>query len=801
MIWCYSCDEEILLKAKDSAVETKKSENSFAGKVLASVVHILNPLPPTNDEDDAEDAAEIESESEEKKMRAHKAAWENFYRLLRPVTDELHEVTPHAGYNPGLCGLRNFGNTCYMNSALQALNSTTPLRRLILGPPGLLFASSRELRPLLHEYEIVYESVWSGKFNAVTPKMLHAQIGRVNPLFRGYAQHDSQELLRTLLDSLHEVLKRSDYARYKAPATPPQPNKTTGKIPKPFVPEESSISDIFEGKLLSTVTCGNCHRKSNTMDRFFDLSLSIPTTSLLPHIAKRREMLDLKRGTSVNDGELVDFASESGAAPRNGNGWWNYLTSWFSGSADVSIESCLHGFCLEDELTGQDRYRCEHCKVLHDATKSFSIAKLPQVLCLHFKRFKYDLFGSKVSDYVRFPLVDFDMSDFCASAEDIQEALTCNTTANGSTSNGAKQANGKTSPATPRASKRVKKGSASAQPMSTRSTDANSGANGGNANGGSPNASTSPRPLYDLYAVICHSGSLHGGHYYAYAKHPGTREWHEFNDSSVVKVDEETVASAEAYVLFYEQQTSAAKAEERELMKAKILTFLERYQTVSPGPETPHVSLTWLMKWINTNEPGPMNAPSMTCEHNVPISLERPHSHAIPLPTAVADHFKNTYGGSLWYLRTDPCTICEERRVEELRRLKEIETKQTEVKSRREQEHSTVERLGRLLKEPGEIQRGYYFIDQKWISGWLDFAKGISDVVPGPIDNAALAAHPRTVKYRVVNTSVWQYLHSQYGGGPELWRKTSTLVPVNHSRYESSESEDDSEYSDSDSSE
>lgn len=807
MIWCYSCDEEIVFKSKESAVETKKSENSFAGKVLLAIVNTLNPLPPTNDEDDTDEAAEVESEDEEMKMRVHKAAWENFYRLLRPVNDELHEITPYAGYTPGLCGLRNFGNTCYMNSALQALNSTTPLRRIILGPPGLRASSSRELRPLLSEYENVYDSVWSGKFQSVMPKILHAQIGRVNPLFRGYAQHDSQELLRTLLDSLHEVLKRNDYARYKPPATPPQPNKTTGKIPKPIVPEESSISDIFEGKLLSTVTCGNCHRKSNTKDRFFDLSLSIPTNSLLPHIAKRREQLDLKRGTSVHDGQLVEFASESNAGPqRSGNGWWNYLTSWFSGSADVDIESCLHGFCLEDELTGQDRYRCEHCKVLHDATKSFSIAKLPQILCLHIKRFKYDLFGSKVSDYVQFPLVDFDMSDFCASSEDIQASLSTNsegTTANGSPSNGTKQANGKTSPATPRTSKRVKKGSASAQPSNARSNDKGagvSGVNGGSANG-APSSSTSARPLYDLYAVICHSGSLHGGHYYAYAKHPGTREWHEFNDSAVIKVDEETVASAEAYVLFYEQQTPVAKAEERELMKAKILTFLEKYPTSSPGPDVPHVSLTWFMKWLNTNDPGPMNAPSMTCEHNVPIWLERPHSHSIPLPTAVADHFKHAYGGAFWYLRTEPCSICEEKHIEETRRLKGIEAKKLEIKARREEEYSNVERFGRLLKEPSEVQRGYYFIDRKWITGWLEFAKGISDVVPGPIDNSELIKHPRHAKYRVVNISVWEYLLSQYGGGPEIWRKTSQLVPVNHSRYESSESDEDSEYSDTDSSE
>mmetsp|Transcript_59707 Transcript_59707/g.82027 ORF Transcript_59707/g.82027 Transcript_59707/m.82027 type:complete len:87 (-) Transcript_59707:1318-1578(-) len=39
--------------------------------------------------------------------------------------------------------------------------------------------------------------------------------------------------------------------------------------------------------------------------------------------------------------------------------------------------------------------------------------------------------------------------------------------------------------------------------------------------------------VYDLYAVMVHSGGAYGGHYYAYIKDLETNQWYNFNDSSV----------------------------------------------------------------------------------------------------------------------------------------------------------------------------------------------------------------------------------------------------------------------------
>ncbi len=58
--------------------------------------------------------------------------------------------------------------------------------------------------------------------------------------------------------------------------------------------------------------------------------------------------------------------------------------------------------------------------------------------------------------------------------------------------------------------------------------------------------------MYDLCAVSNHFGTLTGGHYTAFCKSPESGEWHDYNDSSVSKVyNESSIVSKSAYVLYY----------------------------------------------------------------------------------------------------------------------------------------------------------------------------------------------------------------------------------------------------------
>ena len=50
--------------------------------------------------------------------------------------------------------------------------------------------------------------------------------------------------------------------------------------------------------------------------------------------------------------------------------------------------------------------------------------------------------------------------------------------------------------------------------------------------------------IYELYAVLIHSGAITGGHYFAYIKDLDTKKWWSFNDSNVTPIEESTVREA-----------------------------------------------------------------------------------------------------------------------------------------------------------------------------------------------------------------------------------------------------------------
>ena len=60
--------------------------------------------------------------------------------------------------------------------------------------------------------------------------------------------------------------------------------------------------------------------------------------------------------------------------------------------------------------------------------------------------------------------------------------------------------------------------------------------------------------IYDLYAVSNHFGSLHGGHYTAFAKNPLYQKWFNFDDTDVDRATESDVVTKAAYVLFYRKR-------------------------------------------------------------------------------------------------------------------------------------------------------------------------------------------------------------------------------------------------------
>uniref|UniRef100_A0A674ENK3 Ubiquitin carboxyl-terminal hydrolase n=1 Tax=Salmo trutta TaxID=8032 RepID=A0A674ENK3_SALTR len=175
----------------------------------------------------------------------------------------------------------------------------------------------------------------------------------------------------------------------------------------------SVISDIFDGSILSLVQCLTCDRVSTTVETFQDLSLPIPGKEDLAKLhSSIHQNLPAKTGVSLDV-----YGSQ---------GWITYIMdsirrfvvscipSWFWGPM-VTLEDCLAAFFAADELKGDNMYSCEKCRKLRNGVKYCKVLQLPEILCIHLKRFRHEvMYSFKINSHVAFPLEGLDLRPFLA---------------------------------------------------------------------------------------------------------------------------------------------------------------------------------------------------------------------------------------------------------------------------------------------------------------------------------------------------------------------------------------------------
>ncbi|XP_042153924.1 ubiquitin carboxyl-terminal hydrolase 44 isoform X1 [Oncorhynchus tshawytscha] len=413
---------------------------------------------------------------------------------------------------PGVTGLRNLGNTCYMNSILQVLSHLHIFRECFLrlellasavhgqllvpspggpvsssplaqrrGPQvgvGLSGGASRArsmelIQPkepsskhisLCHELHTLFQVMWSGKWALVSPfAMLHS-VWQLIPAFRGYAQQDAQEFLCELLDKVQHELEST--GTHMPPA-----GVSTGQ--RHLIKQVLSVvNTIFHGQLLSQVTCLACDHRSNTVEPFWDLSLEFPERY---HSNSRESAAQV----SCQLTEMLAKFTETEALEGN-------------------IYAC-------DQCNSKRRRFSSKPVILTEAQKQLMVHKLPQVLRLHLKRFRWSgrNHREKIGVHVSFDQL-LNMEPYCCRDP---------------------------SP----------KGSPCSSPT--------------------PAGSPSPKHfLYELSSVVMHHGKGFGsGHYTAYCYNKEGRFWVHCNDSKLNVCSVEEVCRAQAYILFYTQRFTQDK--------------------------------------------------------------------------------------------------------------------------------------------------------------------------------------------------------------------------------------------------
>ncbi|KAI9024072.1 hypothetical protein DFJ74DRAFT_64702 [Hyaloraphidium curvatum] len=273
----------------------------------------------------------------------------------------------------GLTGLRNLGNTCFMNSTIQCLSGTVSLARFFRDGSYkhvLNRDNSMGTRGIVTErFADLIRSMWQAQLPFVSPAEFREAICQFAPQFRGNEQHDSQEFLAFLMDAVHEDLNQG---RLKSAKAPPPLTKAEEEAEEKLPEIEQSrrawsrytkinnsiVVKDFQGQLGSMLQCLTCGTTSITFNTFMYLSLPIPTS-------------------------LV---------------------------RTVTLADCLDKFLEKESLSGSDAWMCTKCKVPRKSTKQLWLSRLPHILMVHLKRFYYQgPFRNKVDTFVDFPLRDLDL--------------------------------------------------------------------------------------------------------------------------------------------------------------------------------------------------------------------------------------------------------------------------------------------------------------------------------------------------------------------------------------------------------
>uniref|UniRef100_A0A7N5ZZE1 ubiquitinyl hydrolase 1 n=1 Tax=Anabas testudineus TaxID=64144 RepID=A0A7N5ZZE1_ANATE len=284
-------------KYKTGRFVRRKSLRSFGNfmgrilKTLGTLAHFGDADPPDAEDDDGgfgqsasgsfkDDCSQVSREGTAKKKSSAASAPHG------SVKERLSWC--YGDKTPGVLGLKNHGNTCFMNAVVQCLSNTDLLAEYL----GLEQYKAEEPQTargeVTEQLASLVRALWTLEYTPQLSVDFKSIVAKYGSQFRGNSQHDALEFLLWLLDRVHEDANSSPNnnsnsssssktkANTKDPSSPSSPSTQQSCGPHSFVQEH------FQAQYRSSLTCPHCLKQSNTFDPFLCISLPIPLRQTRP---------------------------------------------------------------------------------------------------------------------------------------------------------------------------------------------------------------------------------------------------------------------------------------------------------------------------------------------------------------------------------------------------------------------------------------------------------------------------------------------------------------------------------------
>lgn len=264
----------------------------------------------------------------------------------------------------GFTGLQNLGNTCFLNSCMQAMSHTYELTHFLQSDKYKSHLRTLPDNLIINEWIDLRNVMWSQN-GIVSPKRFVHNIQQLaekkdRELFTGWAQNDLPEFLLFLIECMHNSISREVKMNIKGNVKNNTDKLATScykMLKDTYSREYSEIMDMFYGIYVSELS-------------------SMDTKSVYSHRPESFFILDLE-------------------IPKN----------------NCSLYDCFSSFTEYETLEGDNAWYNEETDEKIPVKKRITFWSLPKILIITFKRFSFDG-KKKLQDLVDYPLTNLNLSKF-----------------------------------------------------------------------------------------------------------------------------------------------------------------------------------------------------------------------------------------------------------------------------------------------------------------------------------------------------------------------------------------------------